>query len=300
MEMTTKKKLTAGLSIGSNILLTTLKIIAGIISGSMSIISEAIHSMSDLLASVLTYFSVVKSSQPADADHPYGHGKYEDMAGFIEGILILIASIVIIFKSLEKIILGHPIELENNIGIIVMGIAVIMNIIVSSLLFRVAKESGSVSLYADGEHLRTDVYSSLGILIGLILIKITGYHVLDSIIAIFVGVFIFRAGHSIADETLSRLLDHSLPAVDIEKIESVIDEFSDKVSLKPGSMKARQVGPYKDIDLTLQFPKETSLCECHQMCDEIKKRIQSIYESSSVSIHFEPLCYKNDCKNCQG
>ena len=299
MELNQKKKFTAGLSITSNILLTALKIIAGVISGSMSIISEAIHSMSDLLASVLTYFSVVKSSQPADADHPYGHGKYEDMAGFIEGVLILIASIVIIFKSLEKIILGHPVELENNVGIIVMGIAVVMNIIVSSMLFRVAKESGSVSLYADGEHLRTDVYSSLGILIGLVLIKITGYHVLDPIIAIFVGVFIFRAGHSIADETLSRLLDHSLPNVDMDKIESIIDEFSDEVILKPHSLKARQSGPTKDIDFTLQFPKETSLCECHQMCEEIEQRIQEIYENSTVSIHSEPLCYNKDCKNCK-
>ena len=166
MQINTKKKLAAGLSILSNITLTTLKIIAGILSGSLSIISEAIHSMSDFCASIITFFSVFKSSEPADIDHPYGHGKYEDMAGFIEGILILLASFFIIYKSAKKIILGLPAETENTLGIAVMFLAVLVNILVSSILFKVAKESGSISLYADGEQLRTDFYSSLGVLIG--------------------------------------------------------------------------------------------------------------------------------------
>lgn len=295
MDINTKKKFASGLSIFSNVALTTLKIIVGLMTGSMSIISEAIHSMSDFCASILTFFSVVKSAQPADEDHPYGHGKYEDMAGFIEGLLIVIAAIVIIWKSFEKIIHGTHISYESHDGIVVMSIAVIMNIIVSWVLFKTAKESNSVALYADGEHLRTDVYSSLGVLLGLILIKTTGHTILDPIIAIMVGAFIFRAGNLISKEALFRLLDHSLPSEDIEKIKEVISKIPD-VTLNTKSIKTRQVGPTKDIGLVVQFPRETSLCKCHQICDEIEKELRKIFINCSISIHSEPICYH---KNCQ-
>ena len=287
-----KKKLTAGLSILSNVILSLLKIIAGILSGSLSIISEAIHSISDFLASVITFS---KSAVPADDDHPYGHGKYEDMAGLIEGVLIILASVFIIYKSVKKIIFAIPLESESNFGIAVMLLAVIMNIFVSRMLFKVAKESNSISLYADGEHLRTDIYSSLGVLIGLVLIKLTGYTVLDPIVAIFVAILIYRAGYTISKRSMSNLLDHSLPDDDIEKIKSIIN--SNSVTLKEHSIKARQIGPTKDIDLILQFPQDTTICKCHKICDEVENKIQSLYHNCSISIHSEPICYGKNCQN---
>ena len=296
MEINKKKKFAAGLSIISNIFLTLLKITAGVISGSISIISEAIHSLSDFFASILTFFSVLKSSKPADKDHPYGHGKYEDLAGFIEGVLIIFASIFILYESAKKIIFSAHTEIESFLGIIVMGTAVIMNFIVSTILFKVSKEANSVSLYADGEHLRTDVYSSVGVLIGLILIKITGYTVIDPIIAILVAVFIFRTGYNISKQTLMDLLDYSLPNEDIKKIKKIIAKSCSDIKLK--SIKARKVGPTLDIDIILQFDGEISLCECHKICDEIEKQIEIIYPNSSISIHPEPICYKKSCKNC--
>jgi len=299
-DINTRKKLTAGLSIFSNVILTLLKIFAGVVSGSLSIISEAVHSLSDFLASVITFFSVLKSSEPADDDHPYGHGKYEDMAGLIEGVLIILASIFIIYKSIKKIIFAIPLETESNLGIAVMFIAVIMNIFVSSTLFRVAKESNSISLYADGEHLRTDVYSSLGVLIGLILIKITGHTVLDPIIAIFVAILIYKAGYTISKHSMMNLLDHSLPSEDIEKIKSIVNNLSESVILKEHSIKARQTGPSKDIDLILQFPENTTICECHKICDKVETGIKSLYPNSSISIHSEPICYGKNCTvNCR-
>ena len=296
MQIYQKKKFVAGMSITSNVILSVLKIITGIMSGSLSIISEAIHSLSDFFASVLTFFSVLKSSQPADYDHPYGHGKYEDMAGFIEGILIILASLFIIFEASKKIVFGIDLDTENTLGMAVMLIAVIFNIIVSSLLFRVAKETNSISLYADGEHLRTDIYSSLGVLIGLILIKITGYSILDPVIAILVAVIIFRAGYSISQKACSNLLDHSVPAENTDKIKKIIEKYNNNVTLKPDTLKARQVGPTEDIDMILQFPGDTPICECHKICDEIEKQISSLYPNCSISIHSEPVCYN---KNCQ-
>jgi cation diffusion facilitator family transporter len=218
------------------------------------------------------------------------------MAGFIEGILIIFASVFIIFEASKKIIFGINMDTESVLGMAVMLIAVIFNIIVSALLFKIARETNSISLYADGEHLRTDVYSSLGVLIGLILIKITGYGILDPVIAILVAVIIFRAGYNISKRAGSNLLDHSLPEENINKIKQIIQLHSDSVTLKEGSIKARQVGPTKDIDIILQFPKNTPICECHNICDEIEKQIQLIYPNCSISIHAEPICYK---KNCQ-
>ena len=295
MDINQKKKIVAGLSITSNVILSVLKIITGFLSGSLSIISEAIHSMSDLFASMLTFFSVVKSSKPADSDHPYGHGKYEDMAGFIEGFLIILASLFIIFEATKKIITGSDYDNESFLGIAVMFVAVVLNIIVSSMLFKVAKESNSISLFADGEHLRTDVYSSLGVLIGLILIKITGHVTLDIVIAILVAGLIFKAGYNIAKKAGGNLLDHALPDEDTAEIKRII-KTSDSVKLKRNGLKARQVGPTKDIDLILQFDGNTSICECHKICDEIEKQIRVIYPNCSISIHSEPVCYK---KNCQ-
>ena len=299
MQAGNKKKLVAALSITSNIILSALKIVTGVFSGSLSIISEAIHSLSDFVASILTFFSVMKSSKPADKDHPYGHGRYEDMAGFIEGLLIVFAALFIIFEASKKILFGINMDNENILGISVMLIAVILNIAVSSLLFRVAKETNSISLYADGEHLRTDVYSSLGVLVGLIIIKVTGYTLLDPIIAILVAVFIFRTGFSISKKAGSNLLDHSIPVENINKIKDVIKAHSESVSLKRNSIKTRQVGPTKDIDMILQFPECTSICEYHKICDEIEKEIQALYQNCSISIHAEPLCYKKNCqKTC--
>ena len=157
MNIETEKKFAAGLSIVSNTTIIILKLIAGFISGSISVISEAIHSMSDLLASCLTFFSVIKSAQPADSDHPYGHGKYEDMSGFLEGILIVLAAIYIIYEAAQKLYFNKSAEIETLPGIIVMLAAVIANFLVSKYLFYVAKKSESLSLLADAEHLRTDI-----------------------------------------------------------------------------------------------------------------------------------------------
>ncbi len=288
MNIITEKKLAAGLSISSNAIIIILKLIAGIISGSISIISEAIHSLSDFLASVLTFFAVMKSSEPADNNHPFGHGKYEDMSGFIEGGLIIFASLYIIYEALKKIFLHETPQINTNIGIYVMLFATIANILVSNILFKVAKKSNSISLFADGEHLRTDVYSSLGVMLGLILIKITGIYILDPIIAILVAIFIFKAGFTISKETLNNLLDGSLPPTDIKKIESAINSYSTNYTIKYKDLKARRCGPEIDIELTILFPPKMSILECHNICDEIENSINKELKNTTIMIHCEP------------
>ena len=286
MELNTQKKFAAGLSITSNAIIILLKIVAGILSGSISIISEAIHSFSDFLASVLTFFAVSRSSEPADKEHPFGHGKYEDMSGFIEGGLIILAGLYIIYESVKKLILGYNIEFNSMLGIYVMAFAVIANFIVSSYLFYVAKKADSVSLYADAEHLRTDIFSSLGVLIGLILIKITGIVILDPIIAIIVAIIIIKAGYSISKETLNNLLDGSLPEEDMKKIESILDN---NISIKGyKDLKTRKVGQCKDIEITIFFEPNLTIAQCHKICDEIEEEIAKSFTNITIIIHPEP------------
>lgn len=287
-----EKKFAAGLSIVSNAVIIVLKLIAGVMSGSISIISEAIHSLSDFFASVLTFFAVMKSSEPADKEHPFGHGRYEDMSGFIEGGLIIFAAAFIIFEAVKKLISGYSMETESYLGIGVMAFAVIANYFVSSYLFYVAKKTNSISLYADGEHLRTDIWSSLGVLIGLIMIKITGVMILDPIIAIIVALFIFKTGFSISRTTLNNLLDCSLPPEDLNIIENVIDSFKSKGICGYGALKARNVGPEKQIEVTLLFPKNMTIEECHNICDEIEDKIKDKLGVCVISIHAEPECEK--------
>ena len=297
MNIITEKKLAAGLSISSNALIIILKLIAGAISGSISIISEAIHSLSDFLASVLTFFAVMKSSEPADSEHPFGHGKYEDMSGFIEGGLIIFASLFIIYESIKKILLHQNTEMDTNLGIYVMLFASLANIFVSSVLFRVAKKTDSVSLFADGEHLRTDVYSSLGVMLGLIIIKLTGIYILDPIIAILVAIFIFKAGYSISKETLNNLLDGSLPPSDIKTIENIIDSYKNNQVIGYKNLKARRCGPSIDIELTVLFPPDMPIIKCHDICDEIEELMGQKLKNVTIMIHSEPECQKHSIRH---
>ena len=279
----------ASLSIISNGLIILFKLIAGIITGSMCIISEAIHSLSDFLASVLTLFAVKRSSEPADKDHPFGHGKYEDISGFFEGVLILLASFYIIWESCKKIITHGTLEFNSTPGIVVMLIAIAANLLVSSYLFAVAKKTDSVALKADAQHLSTDVYSSLGVLIGLILIKITGITLLDPLIAILVALIILKTGISIIKETLNDLLDRTLPDDDIKIIENIINDCKNIYGFK--NLKSRKSGSTRDIDITLLCEESMSIKECHEICDVLEAKIQEVLPNTLITIHCEP--YKN-------
>ena len=293
MNLIKEKKLAAGLSISSNAVIIILKFIAGSISGSISIISEAIHSLSDFLASVLTFFAVIKSSEPADKTHPFGHGKYEDMSGFIEGGLIIFAGFYIIWEALKKIIFHQTVEVDTTLGICVMLFAVVANIFVSSYLFKVAEKSDSVSLHADGEHLRTDVFSSLGVLLGLVLIKVTGIPVLDPIIAILVAIFVLKAGFEISKKTLNNLLDGTLPTEDIETIKNIINSYNNECLRGYKDLKARRSGPSKDIEITMLFPENMTISDCHKICDDIENLLKKNLGNCNTIIHAEPEKNKN-------
>lgn len=289
MKHTKEKKFAASISILSNTTLILLKLIAGFISGSISIISEALHSMSDLLAAILAFFSVSKSSKPADENHQFGHGKYEDFSGLIEGILIVLASFVIVYEAAKKILFGLQIEIQTDLAIGVMLISVIVNTIVSFYLFKVAKKTDSIALFADAEHLRTDVYSSLAVFVGLVAIKITDIHILDPIIAIIVAVLILSAGFHICKKSTNNLLDGTLPTEENALIKNILNTYTQGKSIKYENLKTRKSGMLRQVELTLLIEGNTSIEEGHSYCDEIENIIGKNLTNTIFLIHLEPM-----------
>lgn len=290
LSITNTKVKVAMLSVISNTTLIILKIIAGLLSGSVSIISEAIHSGMDLAASAIALFSVKVSSKPADSDHPYGHGKIENVSGVVEGLLIFVAAFLIIKGAVVKII--HPTELsETFIGIAVMGVSAIMNLIVSRVLYRTAKREESVALEADALHLKTDVYTSAGVAAGLLLIKITGISIFDPITAIIVALLIVKEAWSLCRNAFSPLLDASLTEEEKLKIKEVLDTYNEKIK-EFHKLRTRKSGNIKYIDFHLLVDGSLTVEAAHDLSEEIERELELKIKNTNVHIHIEPALQK--------
>lgn len=294
-----KKKIAAGVSIISNSSLIIMKIAAGLISGSISIISEALHSLADLAASFIAYFSIVKSSEPADDDHPFGHGKYEDLAGFIEALLIILTACYIFYIAVEKLVkFGMDYEFETSLGLIVMFISTVVNFAVSRYLFYMAKKSDSIALQTDAEHLNMDVYSSLAIFLGLFAVKLTGFYILDPVFAIIVAGIILKTGLNLTKQASNNLLDGTLPEAERETIKNVLERFKDKGLMGVKSIKASKSGSKRAIQLTIYLPCKLTLLDTHILCDEIEQALSESFINFSVIIHAEPNCISGNREKC--
>jgi cation diffusion facilitator family transporter len=274
----------ARLSIISNTLLILMKLAVGIISGSVSILSEAIHSSMDLIAAIIAFFSVRVSDNPPDSRHPYGHGKIENISGVIESLLIFIAAVWIIFEAVKKL-LGAKIELDSiALGSVVMFISAVVNVFVSRKLYKVARATNSVALEADALHLKTDVYTSLGVAIGLGLIIVTGINWLDPVIAILVALFIIKEAYSLMIKAFTPLLDTAWSLDDIEDLEKTLTQL--EVSYH--DLRTRVAGNYRFVDIHIQIPEDVSVGKAHKYCDKIENELRSQYENLTVTIHVEP------------
>jgi cation diffusion facilitator family transporter len=274
----------ARLSIVSNTALIIMKLAAGIISGSVSIISEAIHSSMDLVAALIAYFSVRVSDNPPDSRHPYGHGKVENISGVIEALLIFVAAIWIIWEAVKKLS-GESSEMESiGIGLLVMIISAIVNTFVSMKLYKVAKKTNSVALEADALHLKTDVYTSLGVAAGLGLILLTGIEVLDPVVAILVAVFIIFESYQLLKRAFSPLMDTAWKENEILELEKKLKILQ----VNYHELRTRVAGNYRFIDLHIQIPENVSVGDAHRYCDKIEEELKGDYDNLNVTIHVEP------------
>jgi len=294
MNMNEKAKV-ARLSIFSNAALILMKLFVGLFTGSVSVISEAIHSSMDLVAAIIAFFSVRISDKPADKHHPYGHGKIENVSGVIEALLIVIASIWIIVEAIKKIISPSAVE-SISLGFIVMFISAGINALVSRKLYKVAIEADSIALEADALHLKADVYTSLGVGAGLLLISITKVHILDPIAAILVAVFILKEAIELLLHAFNPLMDSSLNDEDINIVRTVLNKYN-YVHCDFHDIKGRKSGSKKYIDLKLIFPKDMTVLEAHDVCDKIEEAIEASLKNSQVMIHIESCL--EQCDTCR-
>ncbi|PIP55135.1 MAG: cation-efflux pump [Bacteroidetes bacterium CG23_combo_of_CG06-09_8_20_14_all_32_9] len=279
----TKKISIARLSVISNSSLIVIKLIVGFLTGSVSIISEAIHSTMDLGAAIIAFFSVKVSDLPADKQHPYGHGKFENISGVIEAVLIFIASIWIIVEAVKKINSHQQVE-NIGIGSLVMLVSAVVNFLVSKQIYKVAKKTNSIALEVDAFHLKSDVYTSLGVAFGLFLIWITKYQLLDPVIAILIAIFILWESFQLLKKAFSPLLDVAIDEADIK----IINKYFENRNLSFHDLRTRKSGKYKFAELHLAMHGEKTLAEVHHICDEVEKELQLVIPDFQLTIHVEP------------
>jgi cation diffusion facilitator family transporter len=278
---------TAALSIVSNSVLILLKVVAGSITGSVAILTEAVHSSIDLVASIVAFFSVRKAGEPADESHRYGHEKVENLAAAIEGILILVGSAAIAFQAVRHLVSGEHVS-RLGIGIGVVAFSLVANLIVSSVIGRNARATSSPALEGDAAHLRTDALTSLAVLIGLALVAITGAQWLDPVVALAVAAAIVVTGVRLLMGSSRVLVDESLPAAQVALIRGAIEEFASRGVVGYHELRTRQAGSRRYVDLHVQFSHGTSLEDAHRTAHELQDVIGARLGGADVLIHLEP------------
>ncbi len=283
-----KKSRTVLFSISSNALLLAVKLVAGVLTGSASVLSEAVHSATDLVASVVTFVAVRRSVSPPDEDHNYGHGRFENLAGIFEGAILLGVGAGVIYGAVDGIINGAELEFLG-FGIGVMALSAVVNLFVSRWLLRVARETDSRALEAEGYNLRTDVWGAAGVALGLVAALVTGWTVLDPIIAAFIGLVILWTAFRLISGSARVLLDESLPEEELGVVEGVIGKEirGDPRIRGYHKLRARKSGPQRHIDFHLQLRAETTLGEAHKISDALEERIRRSLANSDVLIHLE-------------
>jgi cation diffusion facilitator family transporter len=283
-----KKSRTVLFSISSNALLLAVKLVAGVLTGSASVLSEAVHSATDLVASVVAFVAVRRAESPPDEDHNYGHGRFENLAGVFEGAILLGVGAGVIYGAVDGIVNGAELDFLG-FGIGVMVLSAVVNLFVSRWLLRVASETDSRALEAEGYNLRTDVWGAAGVALGLLAALATGWTVLDPIIAALIGLVILWTAFRLISGSARVLLDESLPEEELGVIEGVIgrEVRSDPRIRGYHKLRARKSGPQRHIDFHLQLRAETTLGEAHKISDALEERIRRSLLNSDVLIHLE-------------
>jgi len=279
------------IAIGSLII---IKLIASFLTGSVGIRADAIHSIIDLSGAVVGFIAVRYAQKPSDKDHAYGHGKAENIAGTVIAVIIFLAGGMIIYEAVKRLITGAEIEMVT-IGIIVTSLAIIINFAISRYVMRAARLTDSVALEATARDMLADVFSSIAVLLGLILVGITGIAILDTVVALVVALLIIRAAIITMKKALAGLVDASLPAEEQAIIHDCISEYSASL-VEVHNLRTRKSGADRFIDFHLVVPRTMQIEEAHSLCDYIQEKIENSLQMANVTIHTEPCA--DGCDEC--
>jgi cation diffusion facilitator family transporter len=289
-DMTKKKEKVALSSVFASLGLTGIKLVVGLLTGSMGILSEAAHSALDLGAAALTYVAVRVSDQPPDDDHPYGHGKIESVSAFIETGLLFLTSAWIIFESVKRLT-SQTIEIEvawYSFAVVIFAIAVDYSR--SKALYKVAIETKSQALEADGLHFKSDIYSSAVVLIGLVLFKL-GFHSADAFAAIGVSLFVLHAGYQLGKRTFNVLTD-AAPVGILPKLKEIITKVDGVFSIE--RLRVRPVGPDLFIDLILNVSRTVPLEQVEKITKSVQEKIKIEIPEADIVVHVNPIALSNE------
>ena len=294
MTPTTKspKIAAARLSIFTALGLAILKLTTGILTGSLAVLTSAIDSLLDILMSGINLMAIHHAEQPADDQHPYGHGKFESLATIFQALVIAASGCWIIYEAVQRMIAPSPIK-QTGIGLIVMSISTVASILISRHLLRVAQETDSSALEADSLHFSMDVYTNLALLVGLILISRFNLPWLDPVMSLMVAFYILIESPRLLRQAMRDILDEQLPAAVRHEIESLINDHKHEL-FGYHNLRTRRAGSQKLIDFHLTVCKHLSVEEAHDITDYIEKKIGDEIIGTDVTIHVEP-CRRHAC-----
>jgi cation diffusion facilitator family transporter len=274
------------LSIAAALVTMALKFAAYWITGSVGLLSDALESIVNLVTALVAFVALVIAARPADATHPYGHEKIEYFSSGVEGAFILIAAIGIIFSAVKRLL--HPMSLANlDLGLILGLVAAAANFLVAQLLLRAARQYDSITIEADAKHLLTDVWTTVGVLAALLVVRFTGRKIIDTLIAFAVGGNIIFSGFDLLRRSFHGLMDFRLPEDEIAVVEEVLHRYVGKQRVYH-NLRTRKAGSQRFVEFHLLVPGDMSVSAAHALCEQIENEIRQRLQNTTVTIHIEP------------
>ncbi|AMO90850.1 cation diffusion facilitator transporter family protein [Corynebacterium simulans] len=275
------------LSIATAVLTIVLKVLAAMLTGSVGFLSDALESGVNLVAAVVGFIALRIAAKPADANHQFGHGKAEYVSALVEGAMIFVAAALIIYTSALRLLNPQPLE-QPGIGLALSTLASVLNLAVGLALLKAGKRYRSATLQADGHHLLTDVWTSVGVLVGIALVALTDWLWLDPMVAFAVGINILWTGYKLLKESLSSLLSESLPKEEHAELDARLAELEDEFDVLFTSRRTIASGRQRLVYLTMDVPGEWTVLAAHDIADRIEDNIDELFSGAEVFIHVEP------------
>jgi cation diffusion facilitator family transporter len=282
---TASKREAARWSLTSNLTLLLLKTGVGLLTGSVGILAEVVNSAGDLVASLVAWFSVRVSDEPPDRSHAYGHGKIENLSGILTSTLVLIGGFYAVYEAVQELLHPKPL-VQIGWGVGVMAVSAVVNALVSRHIIVVGQATDSPALDADGHQLRTDVLTSLGVMLGLVLVKATGERWWDSVAALIVSAMILRVGFGLARDALQTLSDTALPAAEEQALKDVLRRHSAVLDFH--KLRTRKSGSHRHVDVHVQIADTNTFVEAHRLTEELEDQLRAALPNLHPIIHIEP------------
>lgn len=276
----------AWLSIAAALLTIGLKSGAYLVTGSVGLLSDAAESLVNLVAAVVALIALRVAAKPADETHQFGHGKAEYFAAATEGIMIFVAATVILVSAGQRFL--HPVPLESlGVGVLISAAASAVNGLVGVILLRTGRAHRSITLTADGKHLLTDVWTSAGVIVGVLLVGLTGWQRLDPIVAAIVGANILVTGYRLVAHALTSLLDQAVPAADRDRVTAALESLR-TAEVVFTNLRTRESGRHRFVSLTVLVPGAWTVDQGHAVADSVESAIMTALPDSTVQTHIEP------------